>query len=363
MVSQSYRCESRMLEYYKDIFQLDRVVSNVITLNEGGRRMFHGRISREIAEGIRVLRERIEEAKIPSSVLDETLNVATWNIREFGRLRNRRRRTQAAIHYIAEILSQFDLIAITEVRDDLTDLDRVMEILGSYWKVLFSDFNTDRASNRERIAYLFDKRAVTATGLVAEADPPRKKNRTTGEYEPTISWWRSPYMASFQSGNFDFILLSVHIRWGSDESSRIAPLKELAKWIDKRRKEKNVVDKDIIVMGDFNIPKLDNDLFKAITSKGLTIPDVLRGTEHGTNLTGSKRYDQILHYPQHTITFIDAGVLDFYCNDFKALFPEEHFPGMDKRDFTYQLSDHLPLWVQVDTWIEDEEIDRVLGRH
>jgi hypothetical protein len=82
--------------------------------------VFHGRVSPEIAAGLKVLRQRIELARIPPSVLDETLNLATWNIREFGRLRRRRRRSRAAIHYIAEILSQFDLIAITEVRDDLT---------------------------------------------------------------------------------------------------------------------------------------------------------------------------------------------------------------------------------------------------
>lgn len=324
--------------------------------------MFHGKITPEIAAGLRVLRERIERANIPPSILDETLNLATWNIREFGRMRRRKRRSEAAIHYIAEILSQFDLIGITEVRDDLTDLGRVIKILGPYWRVLFSDFNTDRAGNRERIAYLYDKRAVTFTGLAAEADPPRRKNRKTGEYEPTITWWRSPFMASFSAGNFDFILLTVHIRWGGDDPAlRIPPLKQLAEWIDKRRKEKHVVDKDIIVMGDFNIPKVDDDLYKAITSKGLTIPDVLRDTEHGSNLAGNKRYDQILHYRRHTETFKDrGGVLNFYCSDWRKLFPKEQYPDMTKRGFTFELSDHLPLWVQLDTWTDDEELNQIL---
>jgi len=326
--------------------------------------MFHGKIRPEIARGIKVLRKRIEQANIGPSILDETLNLATWNIREFGKLHQGRRRSQAAIHYIAEILSQFDLIAITEVRDDLTDLGRAMEILGPYWRVIFSDFNTDSAGNRERIAYLYDKRMVVFTGLAAEADPPRKKNKKTGKYESAITWWRSPFMASFSAGNFDFILLTVHIRWGDDPASRIPPLKQLAEWIDNRRKEKHVVDKDIIVMGDFNIPKVDDALYKAITSKGLTIPDVLRGTEHGSNLAGNKRYDQILHYRRHTKTFKDVGgVLDFYCDDWQALFPEEHYPRMSKTGFTFELSDHLPLWVQIDTWIDDEELDQILRRY
>ena len=67
--------------------------------------MFHGKISKEIAKGLRVLRDRIDEAEIPPSILDETLNLATWNIREFARMRRRRRRSKAAIHYIAEALS------------------------------------------------------------------------------------------------------------------------------------------------------------------------------------------------------------------------------------------------------------------
>jgi len=325
--------------------------------------MFHGKISPEIARGLKVLRKRIKKADISPSILDKTLNIATWNIREFGRMRRRKRRSEAAIHYIAEILHQFDITAIVELRDDLTDLKRVMKILGPYWRVVFSDFNTDRAGNRERVAYLYDKRVAAFTGLAAEADPPLKKNRVTKQYAPTLVWWRSPFMASFSAGNFDFILLTVHIRWGESAASRITPLKELAKWVDKRCQEKYVVDKDFIVMGDFNIPKVGDPLYKAITSKGLEIPDALRGIEHGSNLARNKRYDQILHYRRHTTTSKGkGGVLDFYCNDWRELFSKKEFPDMDDDDeFTYELSDHMPLWVQLDTQIEDEQLDQILN--
>jgi len=57
--------------------------------------MNHGNISPEIATGLKVLQARIANAKIPSSKLDETLNIATWNIREFGK----KARSEAAIHY------------------------------------------------------------------------------------------------------------------------------------------------------------------------------------------------------------------------------------------------------------------------
>lgn len=324
--------------------------------------MRHGRLSVDLARGLQVLRKRIEASKIPPSSLDETLNFATWNIREFGK----KARKPAGIHYIAEILSQFDLIAITELRSNLRDLQRVLDILGPYWDIVYSDFGTDAAGNRERMAYLFDKRMVYFTGLAAEADEPRKKVGT--EYLPKYTWWRSPYMASFAAGNFDFVVITVHIRWGGSVKERVKPLAELANWVDKRRKDKDVADKDIIVVGDMNIPSLRSDTFKAISQngRGLQVPKALLNLDNKeatTNLSRESRYDQILHYPTLSDRFTDkAGVLDFFKNDWRALFPQALYPDFDKHDFTFQLSDHLPLWVQLDTWIEDEQLNAIIAR-
>jgi endonuclease/exonuclease/phosphatase family metal-dependent hydrolase len=317
--------------------------------------MDHGRISADLARRLKLLRSRIDVAKIPSSSLDEQINLATWNIREFGR----RRRRKDAIHFIAEVLSNFDVIAITEVRDNLSDLERVMSLLGNQWQVMFSDFNSDRAGNRERMAYLYDTRAVTFTGLAAELDPPKKK--VAGEYRSTIEWWRTPYMASFRAGGFDFIMISVHIRWGSGEAERVAPLKVLADWIDKRRKSESGFDKDIILLGDFNIPGTSSPTFKAITSKGLRVPTALQAvkfTNLADTLAKGKRYDQILHYPKMTKCFTNrGGVVDYYAGSFNPL-----FPGLGKLKSTYQLSDHLPLWIQVDVDTASERLDQIISR-
>jgi hypothetical protein len=74
--------------------------------------MHHGDVSPEIAQGVLALKKRIAAAKTPLSQLDETINVAVWNLREFGTVR----RTAAAIHFIVEILGQFDLVALVELR-------------------------------------------------------------------------------------------------------------------------------------------------------------------------------------------------------------------------------------------------------
>jgi hypothetical protein len=322
--------------------------------------MHHGDVSPEIAAGLLALRKRITAAKIPSSKLDESINVAIWNIREFGK----KRRTEAAIHYIAEILGQFDLIALVELRDNLTDYGRVCQFLGPSWDLVYSDWMSDPGGNRERVGFLFDRRAVTFNGLAAEVDAPRTKKGQ--EYLAELSFWRAPYMCSFRAGNFDFIAIATHARWGDSPKAREAELGMLAEWIDVRFKDKAAEDTDLIVMGDFNTPSLDDSIFKALTSRGLQIPDSLVDlklgdlTVKGSNLNKDARYDQILHLPTLKQRFTNfGGTLDFYGSDagIKELFPTA---GYSRTQFTFQLSDHFPVWVQIDTDIDGQRLTQIV---
>jgi endonuclease/exonuclease/phosphatase family metal-dependent hydrolase len=315
--------------------------------------MHHGKISKEIAKGLLALQKRIAAAGIPSSQLDESINLATWNIREFGK----KPRSEMALHYVAEILGQFDLIGVVELRDNLGDLGRVLQILGPYWRSVYSDMIPDAGGNRERIAYLYDKRAVTFNGLAAEAEAPRIKKGF--EYLPEKSFWRSPYAASFRSGSFDFVLLTAHIRWGDSEQARAEEIGMLADWVEGKRRDKFAEDQDIIVMGDFNIPSRDHPTYGAITKHGLAIPEALLGCEHGSNLKKDKRYDQILHYAVYPKGFTNAGgVLDFFIDEgcIKELFPA----GLTKDRFTYEMSDHLPLWIQLNTALEGFRLQQIV---
>ena len=322
--------------------------------------MHHGKVSPQLAKGLLALKKRIDAAKIPSSKLDETINVAIWNIREFGKSP----RTDAAIHYIAEILGQFDLVALVELRDALADLARVLPILGPSWDVVYSDWIEDNGGNGERTAFLYDRRAVTFNGLAAEVDAPRNKSAT--EYLAKQSFWRAPYLCSFRAGNFDFLALATHTRWGDSLKGRQAELQMLADWVDVRVKSKAVEDKDLIVMGDFNIPKINDKLFNALTSRGLQIPESLANLKSGdqslagSNLGKNARYDQILHLPTMKQRFSKSGgTLDFFLGDkrIKELFPAENYT---RDQFSFQISDHFPVWVQIKTDIEGQRLNQII---
>lgn len=322
--------------------------------------MHHGPVSPEIAAGLLALKKRIDAAKIPSSKLDETVNVAVWNIREFGRVA----RTKAALHYIAEIIGQFDLVAIVELRNDLSDLSEVMRYLGDSWKVVFSDWSDDSGGNDERTAFLFDRRAVTHNGLAAEIDAPRVKKGN--EWVTEGSFWRAPYLCSFRAGNFDFLALAMHARWGDSEEARRDELQRLSNWIERRFKSKYVEDHDLLVFGDFNTPNLTDEIFAALVSCGLKIPVPLVNLKDGnrviggSNLGKNARHDQILHWPTIAENFTnDGGTLDFHIDDAHI---EELFPGKNytRPKFTYQMSDHFPIWIQIKTDIETFRLNQLI---
>ena len=66
---------------------------------------------------------------MPARTLDATLLLATWNVREFDSPAYGTR-TRDAYYFIAEVVSHFDLVAVQEVRRDLTALYALVELLG-----------------------------------------------------------------------------------------------------------------------------------------------------------------------------------------------------------------------------------------
>ncbi len=323
---------------------------------------------RRTAETLLRLRGQLD-TELPARNLSDTLLLATWNLREFDSAKYGPRLPEA-LYYIAEIISRFDLVAVQEVREDLAALKGLMRILGGWWNYLVTDLTEGSSGNYERLAFVFDRRKISFSGLAGEAVMPPTKAKT-----PAEQLARTPYIVGFQAGWFKFALCTVHIIYGEGKAVPPARLKEIdsiASFLAKRAGNlaKQHEAEHLLLLGDFNIFATTDATLKAIEKAGFCIPPELQSIE-GTNVDHKKHYDQIAYFPvEQKIGFTGkAGVFDFYDSVFrlgtddatylpaaranyerakkKTLAPDR-WPGKGFREWrTYQMSDHLPMWVEL----------------
>ncbi|ATP19888.1 MULTISPECIES: endonuclease/exonuclease/phosphatase family protein [Sphingobium] len=322
-----------------------------------------------IAQGLTRLRAAIAAQNIPTKTIDGDVLIASWNIREFesaklgGRLDD-------AYYYIAEILSHFDIIAIQEVRDDLSALKRVQGLLGGWWKYIVTDVTEGRPGNYERMAFLYDSRKVTFGGLAGEIVLPRQVDKEV------LQFARTPFVCGFKAGWAKIDLCTVHIYYGKQKAldeKRLAEIRNLADFLAKRAKKaaqplpatpgeakaRQPEPDTLVLLGDFNIFDPKDATLTAITDAGFKIPDVLTrrasDAKGGSNVAKDKFYDQIAIWRGKRFDETPrGGVLDFfeavYRMEDEALYAPEIKPGKKgnlptyKEWRTYQMSDHLLLW-------------------
>ena len=145
------------------------------------------------------LRQQLD-VEVPPKTAEQTLLLATWNIREFDSAAYGDR-IYEAFYYIAEIVARFDLVAIQEVRENLVALDRLMDILGSNWSVIFTDVTEGSKGNGERMAFVYDKRKVRFGGLMGELVLPPlivKDEQGKKVEQPATQIVRTPLMCGFK---------------------------------------------------------------------------------------------------------------------------------------------------------------------
>lgn len=303
---------------------------------------YHGHLSRSIARGLKILDERIKEADIPRSNGGHTLNLATWNIRELGR----RKRRKASLHYIAEILSQFDIIGVSEAQRYEGDLRRLRNILGPFWRVLYSGGFT----------FIFDSRMTELGGIARQVTGLESGRllRAGDAFKPPFL--RNPYVVSFLAGERELVLVLPHVRWGRNPRARVTELEAFAKWLDGFRKSELADHQTLICLGTFQTPDPDDATFRALTENGLSVPKALQSIK-GSNIRQDKFYQQILSYPEDAGVFTaSGGVVDFCGEDIDRGNMSKDvnsplYPGtkLSIHNYIRELSDNLPLWVQLQT--------------
>jgi endonuclease/exonuclease/phosphatase family metal-dependent hydrolase len=320
-------------------------------------------VDRRIAERLLLLKDGIKTS-IPERTVESNLLVATWNIREFDSPKYGPR-SKECLFYIAEIISSFDLVAVQEVNDDLKALNQLMQILGSWWKYLITDVTKGKQGNSERIAFLYDTRKVNFGGLAGEVvlPPVVGKNKKA---IPAEQFYRTPYVVGFRSSWFKFEICSVHIVYGKNKANdptRIKEIEEIATALAKESKGKYTWAKNWILLGDFNIYKTTDKTFDAIINAGFIVPE---NSKVPTNINKDKYFDQIAFILEdrafRKLKDSKSGVFDYFQYVYtladEKIYSDDMGPKYKAKTAakstsyykswrTFQMSDHMPKWIEV----------------
>jgi endonuclease/exonuclease/phosphatase family metal-dependent hydrolase len=295
----------------------------------------------------------------------DALLLATWNLREFGRFTPKWRSTAndtpkrdlRALILIASILERFDVVALQELQGYTNALQEVLRWLNrdfpARWRVVVSDVVRGDDGDSERLGYLFDSSRFDLDGLVGElVIPPEEIGNVTAE-RLNKQFAKTPYAVSFraqQNTAFAFVLVTVHIVWGSDPALRATEANRLATWIKDWATAPHVWDPDIFALGDFNADRVTNPdgstnpIYQPFADI-LTIPSKMNGFPRTIfNAGQDKHYDMITwHEPspgQFGLTFDDCGYFDVA----DVLLPD--YDGLTRGSFSFRISDHYPMWAR-----------------
>ena len=342
-----------------------------------------------IARRLRALRHDLDRA-ISDRRGSDTLIVGSWNIRAFE---DGASRLDESLHYIAEIVARFDICAIQEVKKDLRGLERLVHLLGPDWDYFVNDMSIHRGGNSERSAIVFNRNRVFFRKRIGELVLHHEALDDGGQ--PA----RSPFFAAFQAGWFRFTLCTVHIAEGRDGNTaaenralRAAEIRAVGRELVTRAEEDGEV---YFLLGDMNIERDDDEIMAALRDTGMTVPAFgptnLTGTRHfdkiaftvegdgerKTELLGFGRFDwrDAVFGPRQRVPdgdpdgierLGDADLIDHYERQIQDHRAAEKFAPMKKfrEDYqqktTYEMSDHLPIWVEVRTDFSDAYLDSYL---
>jgi endonuclease/exonuclease/phosphatase family metal-dependent hydrolase len=311
----------------------------------------------EIATELAELRAALD-TDIPQKALDRNLLIATWNIRAFGDLTEKwksgeddsPKRDLHALRCIAEIVSRFDVIALQEVRANLKALRHMLKLLGPNWGLILTDVTKGDPGNGERMAFLFDTRKARLSGLASELVVPREQLDQIAPDALDKQFARTPYAVSFQSRGRTFILITLHVIYGEKAEERIPELKAIAEWLAQWARNINAWHHNLIALGDFNIDRSGDKLYKAFTSTGLQIPDDLHRVPRTIFSDPdepdlAKFYDQIAWFtgedntPALSLQYLRGGNFDFTKVALRSL-------DLTKTQLSWRISDHYPLWAE-----------------
>jgi len=303
------------------------------------------------------LRQSLDNSISPKRATNRNLLIGTWNIKAFSSLTRdwtasgdvSPKRDWRALWAITEVISRFDVIAIQEIKGDLRALRTMMKTLGDDWNFLLTDVTRGDSGNAERMGFVFDTRRVRLSGLAGELVIPEEGEGVIGAGALKRQFARTPFAVSFRAGSETFILVTLHVDYGSSSAGREPELEGIAQWLGEWATQSNAFGHNFIALGDFNIDRHGDKLWKAFTSTGLTVPAQLHSVKRSIFAQDNdpkldKYYDQIAWFETGNrrrlkLDFVNAGGFDFVPH----IYTETDFTN---QTIQHRLSDHYPLWTE-----------------
>ncbi|WP_139186692.1 endonuclease/exonuclease/phosphatase family protein [Arthrobacter crystallopoietes] len=233
------------------------------------------------------------------------------------------------------------MVAVQEVRRSIKALRFLLQRLGPNWRVIASDVTEGSAGNGERLAFLYDADRVQPSGLVGEIVLPPI------DEDPRRQFARTPYFAGFSRAGIEFTLASVHVLWGDNAAARLPEITAFADWKRDWAERPNDWNRNLIVLGDFNLDRIGDPLYEAFVDTGMWPPAELNKVPWTIFDDDKDRhfYDQIAWFsePDGAPLLEDieynrrAGSFDFLPHI---------MTGLTRNEVSWRISDHYPLWVE-----------------
>ena len=246
------------------------------------------------------------------------VKVCSWNIQHFGKSKS-----DSEILFIANILQDFDIIALQEVvagQGGAQAVARLADELnrkGSKWDYAISDPTVSTPYASERYAYLWKTSRVKKV----------KEAWLEHHYKDHID--REPYFIDFQYQDHAFTLVNFHAI-----PKKKQPETEIKYF---RFFPKKYPGRNLIFLGDFNIPQ-HHTVFNPLKKMGYQPAFVAQKTTMKMQCIGNdclaSELDNIFFNTQ-AAQLVSSGVILFY----------KSFPDMVT---ARSISDHIPIWAAFD---------------
>jgi len=255
-----------------------------------------------------------------------TIRIASFNIQSFG---NTKAGKPYVMHTLADIIKQFDIVAIQEIRSKneylIPNFVRLINQSGRRFDHVIGQ-RLGRTTSKEQYVYIYDTERI-------DIDPQSIYTIS----DPDDMLHRPPLIATFRTRGVDpaeaFTFTLVNIHTDPDEvPQELSALAEVYRVV--RRSSRG--EDDIILLGDFNAD--DRNLGRLGRLPG--VYPLIAGV--WTNTRQNRQYDNlIIHQPSTTEYSGRSGVFDvmrrYNLSEKQAL----------------EVSDHFPVWAEFSVYERD----------